>query len=397
LKKLAKIIDFLYIPWAIKAICVFIFIFNTEIPFTIHDNVKQDNIKSLELYPGHYSVNGQDLSRWERDSKFHLFCEQLYSKAKEKVAGGQQYTPEDYFKNLIGIYEKKNDLKAALSFNQISFMQNLAFEGYRTRGEALVDFDAAREKYSDRLTELEPIYSSKKWSSDITLKGIKDWLARVYWFSFFPALIYFFVIKNEECKGKDMNFSLRSPISFSLALVFYPAVFIYLINRWLKYTYSSIEYWRRRENVFAVLSDDEIARIKIIAQNIPIREIREYFRVQGLTCRHSFAAALLVVLVFSFMPRPVQAKIVDFGDSVFKNIESSWHAPCSKIKAGSNQDQSDILKFKVGDYIFSKPLYVFKDMVCWLVKLEFIFCFQAVCQKIMHVPVFSVIQLSVAE
>lgn len=129
-----------------------------------------------------------------------------------------------------------------------------------------------------------------------------SWLFLQYVRGFLPALVLFLVWIGRGDEWGEKKLRLRSPISFTLSLLIYPAVIGIVLRRWFKVTgrglYAGVELHRTKEKFLTMLSDDEIAAVKCFAKsNLKLDEWKKQLLGEGRTFKRSFALGAISLVV----------------------------------------------------------------------------------------------------
>lgn len=247
---------------------------------------------------------------FRRQASLRLYARSLVEAAVERKACGKIYSPYDYFNDLKLIRLKKQELRVEINETfETNPLFNLVYESLK-RGYTDKDIEKAREAYKDFI---DPARESRE-EVRVHLKamgwGILNWFWLLY-LKTLPLVFVLFLLWVKEEQGYYKKFLLPKPLGFSLLLIFYPAVIGYYIFRALRddgrRMYVETEL-RRTKNLFSHISEEEQEKIEAFTKGyLSLSEWRRQLCELGLKPRHSFAAALLVTLVFVFVIRPAEA------------------------------------------------------------------------------------------
>ncbi|MFA5163491.1 MAG: hypothetical protein WC441_03095 [Patescibacteria group bacterium] len=244
----------------------------------------------------------------------------LNEKIQKAKALGSNYLAEEYFSDLtaIRLKEKNNDFdrSAVLAVNNTltelmgTFTRNLSNlrghssdQAYR---DALFELEDARSRSQETL---EPGSSRREqelqaqmdkpgyWHAKLV--SLLSWLSNFYLKNFFLALSLLWLWWYQE----KNSLRIKNPFSFLICLLLYPLT----IGRvWYKLSRDNfralalqVEFRRRQTDIFALISEDELADIRRFANSrLKLRDYRHYLDQRGLYRHQSLMPALAVTLLF---------------------------------------------------------------------------------------------------
>lgn len=244
----------------------------------------------------------------------------LNEKIQKAKALGPNYLAEEYFSDLtaIRLKEKNNDFdrSAVLAVNNTltelmgTFTRNLSNlrghssdQAYR---DALLKLEDARSRSQETL---EPGSSRREqelqtqmdkpgyWHAKLV--SLLSWLSNFYLKNFFLALSLLWLWWYQE----KNSLRIKNPFSFLICLLLYPLT----IGRvWYKLSRDNfralalqIEFRRRQTDIFALISENELADIRRFANSrLKLRDYRHYLDQRGLYRYQSLLPALAVTLLF---------------------------------------------------------------------------------------------------
>lgn len=389
-----KALELIYRARLLKFILFFLFLVNTGL------------VEGLLSLP----ISGQstDKERIKKQTILIDFVQERIEQAEAFVGQGGVYSSRNYFGDLKRIFDKEKELAISTSvYNESQKLWALLLRSLKN-GDAQGD---NLEKYRDEYREYidpghKPREKFKKQVRRLGLFGVLTWFFILYLKSLPLALILYLIWLNDDWKKEQGKFCFRSPVSFILALIIYPAVIGYLMWQWCSYerrgVWAEAELRRTKNKLFTILSEDEVSQIRQFAQSgLSIGQWQKYLRHQGLIYRHSLIVALLatliVTLAFAFIPRPSEAKpskqrqaialkqyiAQELGGNLARMSIRGDRAKGEQNDYGDCQD----LVYEFCQFWFSPLVRAFKAVVSFF-KLKEIY------RKIDHVPI-AVVQVVV--
>ncbi len=380
--------DRLYMPRLFRFILLVCFLANLGLVEAVLDSILQSPTKTKGLPIEQEMENERTLVNFIRE-KTKL--------AREKDAQGA-YSPYDYFGDLQKISDMKKELggNRTTIYPYINEMCSLSEKSFK-KGFTEQDLIIAREKYENhvdpgRVSREESI----KHLSEIGWSGVLSWFFWVYVKSFILAAVLFLIWINGEREEdyeerEERFFSIRNPAGFVLALVLYPVVILSVMWKWIKYTgkgvYIEAELRRTKKRLFALLSEDEISRIRrFVKSGLPVSAWREQLIGQGLVFRHSLALALLVTIIVVIIPRPGETRTGDLsraepGPYIAVEQALGSHLARMQIDEGQDDDSGGFPYFLVSG--FQEAILL---PVCLFRLVKKVFRIGEIPKRIDHVP-----------
>jgi hypothetical protein len=316
------------------------------------------------------------------------------SAAVYKQMNGIPYTPDNYFMDMNDIFGIQKTLGVSVSIHES--MSSLREIMQRGLGKQFFQKDLieARAKYSEvekaEANQYEEVRGKVK---QFTWTGFFLFFFWLYFKNYLPVFLLYLIWMREN-KDNEHGRSFPNPLHFLWRIVAHPYYLSRVFWKWFvtrgrEFVYEA-ELRRTKENLFVYLTEREERRIKNFAKNgLPIQVWRDLLTLRGLRPVHSLAAALAVTLIFTLLPRPVEAKSKPMKQ--FDPVSVSWqvfsyHLPRMAIDDG--QTDLKIPGVICGEKAFRKePLDspYFPD-VSRLTILRTIFRFQEVWREIVHIP-----------
>ncbi|OGI25105.1 MAG: hypothetical protein A3J76_02670 [Candidatus Moranbacteria bacterium RBG_13_45_13] len=333
-----------------------------------------------------------------RKMELFRFESKLVDDAVQKMERGIPYSLSDYFRDLTASCRKSEELFGTKGMNfadsPMGKLQRMV-ERNRPRGLTSQEVEMARAPHKEYLDAwIKGDHAPVNWG------GVRTYLWFMYFRYMFLSAILFFLWVQERHRKDELV--LPNPLSFILITAFYPIVIGHHIFRWFRREGRSIiaeAEIRRMNRLYAYISPEDLERIKLFAKsNLSLAHWRQQLSGFGLKPRHSFAAALLVSLIFVFVIRPAEAGAKSMKNFAGKNvaieqIEATKNLARSNI-AGEKMQQRDKFEGKYhagsGDLAMvdtnMSPPVIFAFAL--LLKI-FLFATDHF-QKIFHVPLSAV-------
>jgi hypothetical protein len=286
------------------------------------------------------------------------YGDSLVTLRKEGILKTRLYTPYDYF----------HDMKQFEMFNQVyfdslsetvegsAFLQRIAsFGGFSFRNQLVtlgaenwrnlyfchpgsglnnvkINLDDAIEKarlywYPEKIHSPENTHTGNFW--DDLLGVILNWLLNIYLKGLLLAALLFYIWRTHLNKEICYEFGAIDPrpeldgsfgvISFIASVLIWPIILGIDIKKRFSENFRHAEVLTYRANVFTLFSKTEL-KILETGKQMSFREFREHLKSLGMVRRHSFGFALVIVLILSFIPKPVHAKSISLCLNLYEKV-----------------------------------------------------------------------------
>ena len=306
-----------------------------------------DNYKKIianEEYCGHW----EQLSKREQNIRTYEFEERLdkrFREVRKIVDEGGVYSPYDYFDDYLWIKVglKRIKINRVIYLSQIqTYLHQMCSQSLK-HGYTDEDIEKARTKYEQKYEEAlgEPSPLSVSSRKPIDYKALWRWLCKAYWSNMLIAVFLYLIWIFENSHSALF---IPKPFKAVILVVFYPIYITRIIITNTASVFSEAEIRRRKDNLFAPLSQEEIAKLKDRAKRgLSYFEWRSELNGSGLGPKHGMALALAATVILLIIPRDsiaqVCSKAVFFDDlSVIERIGS-----CNNL-ARMSIDQEKITK-----------------------------------------------------
>ena len=290
----------------------------TGIPQTIYESETAPKPKKVSQFT---SDDFKTLEITRKNEKTYL--ENLVTE-RRVLYYQKKYTAFLYMRDLkqILMYQEKNPPPAPNRFNAgftyagqqkgllYQFYNDLWLEGKIPYQQV----DSARALYFPKGEEAY-LQNKPNVSEHLKISDTRDWfigwLTRFYLHGLPFAFMLFFLWKLRM--KDDMEFTMRheeyskvrlglSPFSFLVSLLVWPIILgIDIYNRTRDFLREA-EIVSRRSIMLGLFSKQE-KRLLELSKSMSLREFREHLNSLGMTRKHSFVAAVFIVLCMSFLPR----------------------------------------------------------------------------------------------
>ncbi len=164
---------------------------------------------------------------------------------------------------------------------------------------------------------------------DDFLGVILNWLLSIYLKGLLLAALLFYIWRTHLNKEIKYEFGAIDPrpeldgsfgvISFIASVLIWPIILGIDIKKRFSENFRHAEVLTYRANVFTLFSKTEL-KILETGKQMSFSEFREYVKSLGMVRRHSFGFTLMVVLILSFIPKPVHAKSISLCSNVYEKI-----------------------------------------------------------------------------
>jgi len=333
--------------------------------------------------------------------KLNMFMAKKIKTAEKK---GEKYSPFDYFRDLHEIKIFSTKLRGTMGcMNETSVLQNILNQNLNARLFSGADINQPREHF--RELENPGITAKEKKDRKIFQKtwwpNLKSWLLRNYLKNFPLAFILFLLWWYEENKKSKIS----NPISFIIAVIFYPVIIAILINEYFaekgRNIYAEAMLRSVKGKMFSLLSKNELEDIKRFAKSgaYKIDDWKKYLENQGLEPRKVLVTSLVITILFTIIPKfsftkdsseltgtnifTTQTTSVVF-ESPPNNYKMCHHATTDNQPVNSHNLISD---YGLDNYLYNFSLFNFS--FTWIREWTKQFHPQEVILKIEHVPHFS--------
>jgi hypothetical protein len=307
-----------YDRWLIKLILLVSFIFITGFP--------QATIR--------FAAEEQKRHPVDERIRVHQIDRIMFERVKQverQIAEGRVYSPDEYFEDLKQYYEKCRELKISQGIDpQINRLQWLMQKGVTEKKFTNWDIDRAAKAYRYYL-DSGKVHRDElsKSAQDFGLKNILLWLLWLYLKTLPLVFVLYLVWAKDEAGYR--KFLMPKPRRFFVLLILYPFVIGYNIYRAIREDerrMAAEAELRRTRKLFDYVSEEEQEKIRQFAKsNLSLAEWRSQLAEMGLRPRHSFAAAMIVTLLFVIVVRPAEAsakQAKDFtGNATLEQIANS--------------------------------------------------------------------------
>ena len=221
---------------------------------------------------------------------------------------GDKYSPYDYFNDLYEIEKLEQTLKGTMS-RHILMNRLLILEQENMRKGLFSDYDitAARTKYKEKMDPGS--IAREELKRDMQEKtfwpNLRNWLWHFYLVNLPLAFLMFLVWWYQEKK----SFKISNPLSFALALIFYPIIITLVIREALseksRYFMAEAELRRIKKKMFSMLSKNELEDIRRFAtsRGLTLTDWRGYLGNQGLKPQGILISSLVVTILFTVVPK----------------------------------------------------------------------------------------------
>lgn len=300
-----------------------------------------------------------------------------------KLATSKQYSEDLLCKDILAIIYKQRELGVSDIPSQtveIIRIYHALQIGTRTFGHT--ELYGTLDRVSELHPKIKPIIDAEK---HVEWSAVSKWLFGQYKKNFILALILLLLWLIESRKGK---FSFRNPFTFLLLLIFYPITLAYFVYAWVKIKakelYAEAEIRRTKQNLFSILSKDEIDKIRQFAQSkISAKKWRgSLVSGSGIFFRHSFATALTVTIILFIIPEQVtNASMKNQCNAKINNITASISQHLPRMDTGDN-DRLDTLS----DFLSEMYVFEFYPLIRKFFPISPPLCIKEVKRKICHIP-----------
>jgi hypothetical protein len=330
----------------------------------------------------------------EGQKKLAKFVNEKVKVAEKK---GDKYSPHDYFSDLYEIEKMEKSMKGVMSYhvlaNQLLILQQ---ENMRKGLFSNYDITVARTKYQEKINpgSIARAELKRDMQEKTFWPNLRNWLWHFYLVNLPLAFLMFLVWWYQEKK----NFKISNPLSFAIALIFYPIIIALVIREALseksRYFVAEAELRRTKKKMFSILSKNEIEDIRRFAtsRGLTLNDWRNYLGNQGLKPQGILVSSLVVTILFTAIPRFSfsQDKAERAKTNLFTTmLTTQVNAPPSTTCLAHDEDnnQAPVSASGIIGYIF----YEFNPknlrpiiLRVWTQK----FHLQEVILKIEHVPCF---------
>lgn len=304
-----------FLPLLIKVILAGLFLYNIQL---FHFVAKSFQEAEQKAPPPCKTDGGQEDLRY------------LNEKLQKARALGDNYLAEEYFSDLtaIKLKEKKNDFDRSTillvnnTINELlgTFSRNLknlrSHSSSQAYQDALSKLEIARNRSqeilepgaNERDRELQVKINQPGYWQGNMLRAF-SWLSHFYLQNFLLALSLLWLWWYQE----KSSLRIRNPLSFLICLILYPLT----IGRvWYKLSRENfralalkIEFRRRQTDLFALISEDELADIGRFARShLKLSDYSRYLDQRGLYQRQALLPALAVTLLFLMVSPAIKSQ-----------------------------------------------------------------------------------------
>ncbi|MFZ2626117.1 MAG: hypothetical protein WAX81_00320 [Candidatus Moraniibacteriota bacterium] len=322
------------------------------------------------------------------------FAKHRIALAQERDKQGAIYSPYNYFEDLIAVGNKERTLGIRIQGKfWIDPLSQLMWDGIKRGYYSSSDISLARDIYGPEVDIASGLCGEKQNEKRVSWEKFFLWLVWFYFKNLFPTICLYLIWAIDERKKKG----IPRPLSFVWRVVAHPFYLTKVFFEWFgngrREFIAEARYRQTKENYFTYLSEREVGKIEQFAKSrLAISVWCRMLLQEGLRPRHTFVAAILVTLIFSVLPRPVDADagFISKVGQCFIFEQTEIHLPrmsidSAKYVAGnlaSHVDSFGESVFVVEDINFQNILAVSRFQ---LERLRFIK--QEIWQKIFHVPV----------